>query len=277
MSRAFRTTLAVVTVLAGGSAGLSSRADADDGHPAASLAGPYWKAIALSGQRIAGGPSRREPHLVFRRNGRVSGSDGCNRLTGAFDVAGDAISFGVIASTRMACPDTGAIENGFREALRATARWRRIADRLELIDASGATVALFAARIDGASDDPPGLRGHELAGTSWRLVKFQGADGTTVTPAASVPYTVVFGDDGRLTARLPCEQGGGTWSSEVPPGIRFGPLVLTASACQRDPVRDHVVRQWPMVRSYVLKDGHLFLSLFADGGVFEYAPLSAAP
>jgi hypothetical protein len=27
-----------------------------------------------------------------------------------------------------------------------------------------------------------------------------------------------------------------------------------------------MVKQWPFIRSYVLKGGHLFLSLMADGG-----------
>ncbi len=32
----------------------------------------------------------------------------------------------------------------------------------------------------------------------------------------------------------------------------------------------------PLVRSYVLKDGHLFLSLMADGGIYEYEPMPPA-
>ena len=36
------------------------------------------------------------------------------------------------------------------------------------------------------------------------------------------------------------------------------------------------MKQLPNVRSYVLKDGHLFLSLIADGGTFEFAPRAAA-
>jgi para-nitrobenzyl esterase len=33
---------------------------------------------------------------------------------------------------------------------------------------------------------------------------------------------------------------------------------------------DQIVRQWPSIRSYILKDGHLFLSLMADGGIYEF-------
>jgi len=34
-----------------------------------------------------------------------------------------------------------------------------------------------------------------------------------------------------------------------------------------------MVKQWPYVRSYVIQDGHLFLSLMADGGIYEFEPM----
>jgi para-nitrobenzyl esterase len=37
-------------------------------------------------------------------------------------------------------------------------------------------------------------------------------------------------------------------------------------------MHDQIVKQWPNVRSYVVKDGHLFLSLMADGGIYEFQP-----
>jgi putative lipoprotein len=33
-----------------------------------------------------------------------------------------------------------------------------------------------------------------------------------------------------------------------------------------------MVKHWPYVRSYVIKDGHLFVSLMADGGIYEFEP-----
>jgi len=32
------------------------------------------------------------------------------------------------------------------------------------------------------------------------------------------------------------------------------------------------IKRWPFVRSYVLKDGRLYLSLMADGGIYEFEP-----
>jgi para-nitrobenzyl esterase len=33
------------------------------------------------------------------------------------------------------------------------------------------------------------------------------------------------------------------------------------------------VKQWGFIRSYVIRDGHLCLSLMADGGIYEFEPL----
>ena len=42
-------------------------------------------------------------------------------------------------------------------------------------------------------------------------------------------------------------------------------------------MHDRVAADWDAVRSYTIKDGHLFLSLMADGGTYEYEPATAAP
>jgi heat shock protein HslJ len=110
-----------------------------------------------------------------------------------------------------------------------------------------------------------------LAGTSWRLVKFQSSDGTTLRPDDKSKYTLAFEPDGRLIARVDCNRGRGTWKSS-PPQLELGPLALTRMMCPPGSLHDRIVKQLPYVRSYVIKDGHLFLSLMADGGIFEFGP-----
>jgi para-nitrobenzyl esterase len=34
-----------------------------------------------------------------------------------------------------------------------------------------------------------------------------------------------------------------------------------------------MVRQWGYVRSYVVRDGYLFLALMADGGIYAFEPV----
>lgn len=46
-----------------------------------------------------------QPHLVLEADGTLSGTDGCNRLSGGWEQDGEVISFGEVATTMMACPD----------------------------------------------------------------------------------------------------------------------------------------------------------------------------
>ena len=110
----------------------------------------------------------------------------------------------------------------------------------------------------------------DLGGTTWRLVKFEGGDETTLTPDDPAKYTIAFQPDGRLNARIDCNRGMGTWKSSGPPQLEFGPLALTRVMCPPGSLHDQIVKQWPYVRSYVMRDGRLFMSLMVDGGIYEF-------
>ena len=111
-----------------------------------------------------------------------------------------------------------------------------------------------------------------LSGTSWQLVEFRGGDDTRLTPDERAKYTIELGEGGRFTARIDCNRGNGTWTSGGPNHLQFGPLILTRAACPPGSLHDQIVKQWGFIRSYVVKDGHLFLSLMADGGIYEFEP-----
>jgi para-nitrobenzyl esterase len=113
-----------------------------------------------------------------------------------------------------------------------------------------------------------------LGGTSWQLVKFQGGDGKTLTPDDKAKYTITFESNGRVRARIDCNRGSGTWKSAGPNQLEFGPLALTRAMCRPPSLHDRITKDWKYVRSYVIKDGHLFLSLMADGGIYEFEPLA---
>jgi len=121
---------------------------------------------------------------------------------------------------------------------------------------------------------PPPAAAPSLGGTSWQLVQFQGSDDTTLTPDERAKYTIAFGPDGQLSARIDCNRGRGTWTSPGPGQLQLGPLALTRAMCPPGSLHDRLVKHWSFVRSYVIKDGHLFLSLMADGGIYEFEPLA---
>lgn len=92
--------------------------------PSARLEGPVvdqrWNLLLVGTDERLEMPER--PHFVIERDGRVSGSDGCNRLTGRAALGeNNRIAFSDLATTRRACPRaedaarvTGMLENAYR-------------------------------------------------------------------------------------------------------------------------------------------------------------------
>jgi para-nitrobenzyl esterase len=117
----------------------------------------------------------------------------------------------------------------------------------------------------------------DLGGTTWQLVKFQGGDDTTLTPDDRSKYTIAFETDGNVSTRIDCNRGRGTWKSSGLTQLEFGPLALTRAMCLPGSLHDRIVKDWGFVRSYIIKDGHLFLSLMADGGIYEFEPIGGSP
>jgi heat shock protein HslJ len=115
-----------------------------------------------------------------------------------------------------------------------------------------------------------------LAGTSWRLVEFRGGDDTVLTPSDKDKYTLAFAENGRASVRVDCNRGNATWKSDGPGQIKFGPMALTRMMCPPAVLSDNIVKQWEHVRSYVLKNGRLYLSLITDGGTYEFEPAAAS-
>ncbi len=121
-----------------------------------------------------------------------------------------------------------------------------------------------------------------LAGTSWRLVEIQSMDDAVgiVHPRDPWAYTMRLNGDGTVRMRLDCNRANGTWSAE-PSGngesgrFEFGPLAGTRALCPPPSLDETITSQAEFVRSYLLKDGRLHLSLLADGGVYSWEPLDS--
>ncbi|SDY97047.1 Heat shock protein HslJ [Variovorax sp. YR266] len=107
------------------------------------IEGPVWRLAQLGDEPVG----QSEAQVQFdRSSGRVSGSGGCNRISGTFTRSGITLKIGQLASTRMACADParGANEAQFISALQSTASYRLAGQsRLALLDGSGRTVALL--------------------------------------------------------------------------------------------------------------------------------------
>jgi len=124
----------------------------------------------------------------------------------------------------------------------------------------------------GMSDNP-------FADTKWQLVEFQSMDDTQGTTSPNDPskYTMSLNSDGTVNMRLNCNNANGKWTAEAGSDptsgkFEFGPLATTKALCPAPSMDEQISRNAGYIRSYLLKDGNLYLSLMADGGVYVWEP-----
>lgn len=108
--------------------------------------------IAGAAKDANGGDSERAPTLVLSTatgQRQASGFAGCNRFTGPYALKSGKLSFGPLATTRMACPGSrGELEHAYLDALAHIAKtgvqWRA-PQRLEIVTEDGAILRFDAA------------------------------------------------------------------------------------------------------------------------------------
>jgi len=107
----------------------------------------YLKLTRLGDHKVPVFDDQQEAHIVLHSDGsRVAGTGGCNRLSSTYEIHGSSISFGVMATTMMACPGGKDVDLALAAALEKAVSFRRTAHHVELLDADGSTVARFEAR-----------------------------------------------------------------------------------------------------------------------------------
>lgn len=141
------------------------------------------------------------------------------------------------------------------------------------------TMALAGVGVGACAALPDEPVGASLAGTAWRLHAIQSMDDAQGTTHIADPsrFSVRLGTDGRATLQLDCNRGVGTWEA-APAGdgatgqLTFGPIAATRALCPPPHLDERIARDLAYVRGYRLLDGKLFMSLMADGGIYEWRP-----
>lgn len=115
-----------------------------------------------------------------------------------------------------------------------------------------------------------------IRGTQWTLVRFQSSDDAigSVVPPNVARYTFDFQPDGTLVMQLDCNRARGRWQ-ETSQSAGGGTLTLmggpmTRAACPPGAIDTQIARDLARLRSYMIRDNHLFLALEADGGIYEF-------
>ena len=139
--------------------------------------------------------------------------------------------------------------------------------------------------VQSSPPSPGKTASNPLLNTAWQLRSIQSKNDEQPNVTVEQPerYTLHFLADGRLALQLDCNRGTGSWqTSPAASGtsadsgqLSFGPIATPRMFCPQPSLESRVGRDMGIVRSYLLRDGHLFLSLMADGGIYEWQPLPA--
>jgi heat shock protein HslJ len=111
-----------------------------------SLLDTTWNLVELEGEKIDH-PGSRIPHMRFETD-KVSGFNGCNNFFGNYTLEEDNLTFGLLASTRMACPQIKEIDMEMNRVLSITTRYQISGNILELYQGDKLLASFLAAEQD---------------------------------------------------------------------------------------------------------------------------------
>ena len=200
-------------------AGLAGAASAQSSSPAATtggLDGTDWLLASVGGSPVASGVNA---NLLFT-TAEAGGFGGCNRFFTSYTSDGvSTLTFGAIASTKMACDEaTDAFEQSYLTALGTVASYAVTADGLSLADSGSTVVLTFAATAPASVEGP------------WNVTNVNnGNQGVEAVPEG-IGASVAFGPDGNVEGFGGCNSFSGGYSVNGD-AIAIGPLMSTMMSC----------------------------------------------
>ncbi len=230
--------------IAGAALAMSSCRSVEKAIPLSSINGE-WNIIEINGSKVTSGESRTLPFIAFdTATGRVSGSSGCNRMMGSFDVNAKpgTIELGALASTRMACPDM-TVENNVLSALNKVKKYKKLGkENIALCGASNRPIVVLQKKesVSKVSD----LEG------KWIISEAAGEaipDGMEKQPF--IEFNMA---EKRLHGNAGCNLINGAFQvdDENPSAISFPQVISTMMACPDMEVEDRVLKALNSVQSF---------------------------
>ncbi len=127
---------------------------ADQSYRPVALEGTYWQLTGTENDGLQSADHRQDPFLILDSKAhRLSGSTGCNRLVGGYELNGQRPALSPVAATRMACISGMDLDQHFTELLQRVNTWRINGLGLELFDSTGNRLAHFEAVSEKHPDD----------------------------------------------------------------------------------------------------------------------------
>lgn len=123
------------------------------------LEGIQWRLVEVGGAPVSTPANEKQPYIMFDpATKKVTGYAGCNNFFAGYERDGTKLKFGLIGSTRRACPDPEtAVEAGYFKALANAREWKIGDDALLLVDGDEILARFTMVMGDDAVVDPGSL------------------------------------------------------------------------------------------------------------------------
>ncbi len=180
------------------------------------LDGTDWVLAGLNGVSA----SAETTVIIAFDDGKVGGTDGCNRYSSGYSVKGSNITVDKnVTSTLMAC--SGEIMNQatqFVQALMDTKQFQITDNRLTLMDGEKNPLAVFV------------KQDKTLGGTSWKVTGYNNGQQAVISPLEGTEITLDFSQDGKVSGMAGCNRYTASYSVDGQ-SIVIGPAASTKMMC----------------------------------------------
>jgi heat shock protein HslJ len=257
-----RSVLAGAVAAGAGLAAMRTGAGARQATPAADDAAILtirWELQRInSGERVTEPDDPANYWFQLLPDGSIVLRADCNRGRGGYALEDSSLTFGELATTKVACGPESIGEEFTRQLgyVVSYVRTGELSDELVLSLMADGGELIFA----------PSLRG-----VVWQWVRFEGGDGSVVEAADHSRYTIEFLDDGSVRVLADCNRGNGT--AKLDAGSIDLTVATTRMACPGDSQDAVFLRYLDEAVTYLIRDGQLALSLPMDSGIAFFRPL----
>lgn len=203
---------------------------------------------------------------VFSVDGKVSGSSGCNTYSGGYQVDGNKIKIGQLATTQKMCAaPIMEQEKAYLKALQSSATWSFFNGILGMRTAQDAMSVNFIANEAAVAG---------LAGSNWEATGVNNGRGGVESLPAGVKVTAMFGTDGRVSGSSGCNTYNGPFTVDGQ-SIKIGPVMSTMMACEAPAMQTEqlYLKALSNAAKWSIDGGNLFLRDASGAIQATYAPM----
>ena len=157
-------------------------------------------------------------------DGRISGTDGCNRYSGAYQASDLNLQItSDMAATMMACDEPVMRQaTAFLSGLKQVRSYRIAAGQLVLFSADDVLLASLAPQSKG------------LAGTAWQVIGYNNGRQAVVSALTDTTLSMFFASDGKVSGSAGCNNYSAAYTS-AGPALSIGPAATTRKMCGTPP------------------------------------------